>query len=362
MSPLQPRPGILDIAPYVGGESSLPGRTRIVKLASNENPLGPSPKAVAAYRAGADSLHLYPDGHATALREAIGRVHGLDPARIVCGAGSDELLSLLARAYAGPGDEVIFTEHGFAMYPIIARTVGATPVVTPETDLTASVDAILDAATPRTRLVFLANPNNPTGTCLPADEMERLRRGLPENALLVVDAAYAEYVTGNDYEPGVRLVDRWPNVAMTRTFSKIHGLAALRLGWCYCPPDVADVLNRVRGPFNVSAPAIAAGVAAIEDVGHADESRRHNARMRDWFAGQCRALGLTVPPSAGNFVLVRFPDAPGRDVETALRHLNAQGIIPRRMGGYGLPDSLRITVGREDEMRAVADALAGMMR
>ena len=360
-SPLQPRPGILEIAPYVGGESGLAGHARVVKLASNENPLGASPKAIAAYRAEAERLHLYPDGHATALREAIGRRYGLDPARIVCGAGSDELLSLLARAYAGPGDEVIFTEHGFAMYPIITRTVGATPVVVGETNLTADVDAILAAATPRTRIVFLANPNNPTGTYLPAEEVERLRRGLPERVLLVIDAAYAEYVARNDYEPGVRLVDAWPNVVMTRTFSKIHGLAALRLGWCYCPAAVADVLNRVRGPFNVAAPAIAAGVAAIEDTEHAAASARHNAEWLAWFSEQCRALGLVVPPSAGNFVLVRFPGAAGRDAEAALRHLNARGIIPRRMGGYGLPDSLRITIGTADDMRAVVAALAELM-
>ena len=288
MPGLKPRPGILEIAPYVGGESGLPGQTRVIKLASNENPLGASPRAIAAYRAEGERLHIYPDGHSTVLSQAIGRVHGLDPARIVCGAGSDELLSLLARAYAGPGDEVIFTEHGFAMYPIITRTVGATPVVTPETDLTASVDAILDAVTPRTRLVFIANPNNPTGSYLSSDEMDRLQRGLPDHALLVVDAAYAEYVTQNDYDAGTRLVDRHVNVVMTRTFSKIHGLAALRLGWCYCTAEIADVLNRVRGPFNVATPAIAAGAAAIEDTAFADASRRHNAEWLPWFAGQCR--------------------------------------------------------------------------
>ena len=361
MSVLTPRPGILEIAPYVGGESSLAGHARVIKLASNENPLGASPRAIAAYRAEAENLNIYPDGHTTVLREAIGHAQGLDPARIVCGAGSDELLSLLARGYAGPGDEVIFTEHGFAMYPIITRTVGATPVVTPEVNLTASVDAILDAVTPRTRLVFIANPNNPTGSYLSSDEMDRLRRGLPENALLVIDAAYAEYVTRNDYEAGVRLVDAWPNVVMTRTFSKIHGLAALRLGWCYCPPDVADVLNRMRGPFNVTSPAIAAGAAAIQDTEFADRSRRHNAEWLPWFAERCRALGLTVPPSVGNFVLVRFPEDEQKSAAAAVKHLNSRGIIPRRMGGYGLPDSLRITIGREDEMEAVVAALTELM-
>ena len=361
MSVLKPRPGILEIAPYVGGESSLAGQSRVIKLASNESPLGASPRAVAAYRDEAERLHIYPDGHTTALREAIGRVYGLDPARIVCGAGSDELLSLLARGYAGPGDEVIFTEHGFAMYPIITRTVGATPVVTPETNLTASVDAILDAVTPRTRLVFIANPNNPTGSYVSADEIARLRRGLPENALLVIDAAYAEYVTRNDYEPGMRLVDAFPNVVMTRTFSKIYGLAALRLGWCYGPPDVADVLNRLRGPFNVTSAAIAAGVAAIQDTAFTDRARRHNDEWLPWFSERCRALGLDVPPSVGNFVLVRFPGKDRKGADTALAHLNSRGIIPRRMGGYGLPDSLRITIGTEAEMEAVVAALTEFM-
>lgn len=352
----------MEIAAYVGGEASIPGKNRVIKLASNENPLGTSPQAVEAYRREADTLYIYPDGGATALREAIGRQHRLDPARIVCGAGSDELLALLGRGYAGPGDEVIYCEHGFAMYPIIVRSIGALGVVAPETDLTANVDAILGCVTPRTRIVFVANPNNPTGTYLPAAEMRRLREGLPENVLLVIDAAYAEYVTEADYEAGVELVDGHDNVVMCRTFSKIYGLASLRLGWAYCPPAVADVLHRIRGPFNVSTPAIAAGVAAIADQGFAETSRRHNERWRDWTTQELRKLGLTVPPSVGNFVLVRFPEEPGRDAGAAVDCLNARGIIPRRMGGYGLPDSLRITIGREEDMRAVVEALATLMK
>ncbi|MSO77632.1 MAG: histidinol-phosphate transaminase [Alphaproteobacteria bacterium] len=361
MSLVKPRPGILDVEPYVGGESSLPGVNRVVKLASNENPLGCSPRAAEAYRALADQLHLYPDGGHGELRDAIGGRHGLDPARIVCGAGSDELLALLGRAYAGPGDEVIYSQYGFLMYPIVARTAGATPVMAPETGLTANVDAILDRATPRTKLVFLANPNNPTGSYLPAGEMARLRQGLPATALLVIDAAYAEYVIHSDYEPGTQLVDAAPNTVMTRTFSKIHGLAALRLGWAYCPQDVAQVLHRVRGPFNVTAPALAAGVAAIEDQAFAERSRQHNARWLAWLTEKLRALGLDVPPSAGNFVLVRFPDNPRLNADAALRHLNARGVIPRRMAGYGLPDSLRITIGLEEDMRLVAEALGEFM-
>lgn len=352
------RPGILEIAPYVGGEAGLSGHKTVIRLASNENPLGPSPLAVEAYRKLGTELHRYPDGGAVRLRETIGRRFGLDPARLVCGAGSDELISFLMRAYAGPGDEVLYSRHGFLMYPIAARSVGATPVAAPETDLTADVDALLAAVGPRTRIVFLANPNNPTGSYLTVDEVARLRRGLRDDILLVIDAAYAEYVTRNDYEAGVSLVDAGDNTVMIRTFSKIYALAALRLGWAYCPPGVADVLNRVRGPFNVTAAAQAAGIAALEDPAHAEASRAHNARWLAWFTGEAEALGLTVAPSVGNFVLVRFPAGADRDADAAHDFLNGRGIIPRKMGSYGLGDSLRITIGLESDMKAVIAALA----
>ena len=355
--PLAVRPGILDIAPYVGGEAGLAGHKNVIRLASNENPLGPSPAAVEAYRSLATELHRYPDGGAQALRAAIGRRFGLDPERVVCGAGSDELIALIMRAYAGPGDEVLYSRHGFLMYPIAAMSVGATPVAAPETNLTADVDALLAAVTPRTRIVFVANPNNPTGSYLPAEEVVRLRQGLREDILLVIDAAYAEYVTRNDYDPGAALVDAGDNVVMTRTFSKIFGLAALRLGWAYCPASVADVIHRVRGPFNVAAPAQAAGVAALGDLAHVDQARLHNARWLVWFSQQVAALGLTAAPSVGNFVLVRFPSEPGRDADAAHAFLNARGIIPRKMGAYGLGDSLRITIGLESDMKAVVAAL-----
>ena len=355
------RPGILDSAPYGGGDADLAGHTRVIRLASNENPLGPSPKAVEAYRGLAGVLHRYPDGGSGHLRAAIGARFGVESARVVCGAGSDELIGLLMRAYAGPGDEVLYSRHGFLMYPIAAKSVGATPVAAPETDLTADVDALLAAVTPRTRIVFLANPNNPTGSYLPAAEVARLRKGLRDDILLVIDAAYAEYVARNDYEAGVALVDAGDNVVMTRTFSKIFGLAALRLGWAYCPPAVADVLNRLRGPFNVTAPAQAAGLAALEDIAHVDRAREHNTRWLDWFTAAATRLGLTVAPSVGNFVLLRFPADAGRDADAAHAFLNARGIIPRKMGGYGLGDSLRITIGLEDEMKTVAATLADFM-
>src|SRR5947199_7926675 len=320
-----PGPGILDIAPYVGGESKAEGVERPIRLASNESALGPSPKAVAAYRALAGEIHRYPDGSAAELREALGRHNGLDPARIVCGSGSDELIGLLLRAYAGPGDEVLYSRHGFLMYPIGAKSVGATPIAVPERALTADVDGFLARITERTRIVFIANPNNPTGTYLSADDMARLHAGLPPNVVLAVDAAYAEFVNRNDYEPGIALVNRASNVVMLRTFSKVYALAGLRLGWAYCPPAIADVLNRIRGPFNVAAPALAAGVAAVEDVAALARARAHNQRWLAWFSERLAALGLPLTPSVGNFVLPRFPDGPRHNADAAFAFLQSRG-------------------------------------
>ena len=356
-----PGPGILDIAPYIGGDSTAPGALRPIRLAANESALGPSPKAVAAYRALAGEIHRYPDGSAAALREALGRHHGLDPERIVCGSGSDELIGLLLRAYAGPGSEVLYSRHGFLMYPIGAKSVGATPVAVPEQALTADVDGFLARVTERTRIVFIANPNNPTGTYLSAGDMARLHAGLPPNVVLAIDAAYAEFVNRNDYEPGKRLVDRAENVVMTRTFSKVYALAGLRLGWAYCPPAIADVLNRIRGPFNVSAPALAAGLAAIEDVAALERAQAHNQRWLPWFSERLSALGLPLTPSVGNFVLPRFPDDPLHNADAAFAFLQSRGILVRKMGAYGLPQHLRITIGTGEEMEIVAAALAEFM-
>jgi histidinol-phosphate aminotransferase len=355
VSALVPRPGILDVAPYVGGLHNVEGLDRVIVLASNETPLGPSPKAVAAFEAEGRELHRYPDGHAEELRAAIARRFGCEKERIVCGAGSDELLMLLTRAYAGPGDEVLCSRHGFSIYPIFARSAGATPVAAPEKVLTADVDALLAQVTDRTRLVFLANPNNPTGSYLPAEELQRLRDGLRDDILLVVDSAYAEYVSRNDYTTGIDLVEKHDNVVMTRTFSKIFGLAALRLGWAYCPPAVADVLQRVRCPFNVNAAAQAAGIAALEDEKHTDASRAHNDKWLPWLSTALGAMGLTVHPSVGNFLLVQFADDAG--TTAAYDFLLGQGIITRKMDGCELPDCLRITVGLKDELQALTDAL-----
>jgi histidinol-phosphate aminotransferase len=354
----KPRPGVLEIEAYVPGDSHLAAGVTPVKLSSNETPLGPSPKAVLAYSAASAALERYPDGQATALRAAIARRYGLNAERIVCGAGSDELLSLLAQTYLGPGDEGIFTEHGFLLYRIIILAAGATPVVARESELTADVENILASVTERTKVVFLANPNNPTGTYLPIDEVRRLRERLPSHVLLVLDAAYAEYVRRNDYEAGLELVATTPNTVMTRTFSKIHGLAGLRIGWAYCPEDVASALNRMRGPFNLSTPAIAAGTAAIEDTAHMEASAAHNDTWLAWLESEIPKLGLRVTPSVGNFLLIHFGTNPRHGAAACDAFLKSQGIILRRVAGYGLPDALRITVGTEEENKKVLAALA----
>ena len=353
----QPRPGVLEIAPYVPGKSSTPGAARVFKLSSNETPLGPSANAVAAYRNAGEHLHDYPDGSASALREAIGTAFGLDPDRIVCGAGSDDLLNLLARAYLRDGDEAIYTKHGFLVYPIATMGTGAKAIAAPEKDFTADVDAILAAVTPKTKIVFLANPNNPTGTYIPFDEVKRLHKGLPPSVLLVLDAAYAEYVQRNDYESGIELVATTDNVVMTRTFSKIYGLASLRLGWMYGPAHVVGAVNRIRGPFNVNGPAIAAGVAAIRDVAHVEKSRQHNTRWLAWLTEEIGKLGLKVTPSVANFVLIHFPEAKGRTARDADTFLTKRGLILRQVGAYKLPHALRMSVGSEEANRLVVQAL-----
>jgi len=354
----QPRPGVLDIAPYIPGKSSAPGVAKVFKLSSNESPLGPSEKAIAAYRAVGEHLEDYPDGAATGLRDALATAFGLDPARIVCGAGSDDLLNLIARAYLTDGDEAIHATHGFLVYPIATLAAGAKPIVAPETNYTVNVDAMLKAVTPKTKIVFLANPNNPTGTYIPFDEVKRLHKGLPPHVLLVLDAAYAEYVQRNDYESGIELVATSENVVMCRTFSKIYGLAALRLGWMYGPAPVIDAINRIRGPFNVNAPAIAAGIAAIRDTPHVEKSRAHNTRWLAWLAEEIGKLGLPVTPSVANFVLIHFPETKGKTAKDADAFLTKRGLILRQVGAYKLPNALRMSVGTEEANRLVVKALA----
>lgn len=356
------RPGILDIAAYVPGESKAGGGLPPVKLSSNETPLGPSPAAIAAFKAAAGELERYPDGQATLLREAIARRYGLDARRIVCGSGSDELLGLLARGYLGPGDEAIYTAHGFLVYRIAILTNGATPVVAPERDFKTDVDAILSSVTARTRVVFIANPNNPTGTYIPIDEVRRLRAGLRNDILLVLDAAYSEYVSRNDYEAGLELVATTSNTVMTRTFSKIYGLAALRIGWAYCPPEIADVLNRIRGPFNLSAPAIASGAAAIEDIAHMERAKLHNDKWLPWVESELKKLGLAVTPSVANFILFHFDGVSGKTASEADEFLKSQGIILRKVSAYGFPNALRMTIGSENDNKRVIETLARYLK
>lgn len=356
-----PQKGILEIEPYVGGRAEALGATRVFKLSANETPLGPSPRAREAFIAAASELERYPEGSAAELRRAIAERYGLSPERIVCGSGSDELLHLLAQAYLGEGDEAIATEHGFLIYPIVTKAAGATIVEVKEKNLRADVDAILAAVTPKTKVVFLANPNNPTGSYLPLDEVKRLHAGLRPDILFVIDAAYSEYVSKNDYESGIELVATSQNCVMTRTFSKIHGLAALRLGWMYAPAHVVDVVNRIRGPFNVSVPALHAGIAAIGDVTHFEKARAHNDKWLAWLSAEIAALGLEVVPSVANFLLIRFPSEAGRTAKDADRFLMKRGLILRHVASYGLPDHLRLTVGTEEANRAVVAALAEFM-
>ncbi|MDP4022454.1 histidinol-phosphate transaminase [Methylobacterium sp. NEAU 140] len=358
----EPRPGVLRIDTYVPGKSGRPGGGKVHKLSSNETPLGPSPAALEALHAATAKLETYPDGRATALRTAIARRYGLDPERIVCGAGSDELLSLLAYAYCGPGAEGIYSEHGFLVYRIAILASGGAPVVAPERDLTTDVDAILARVTPRTRIVYVTNPNNPTGTYLPFEEIRRLHAGLPANVLLVIDGAYAEYVRANDYSAGLELALEAENVVMTRTFSKIHGLAAVRIGWMVAPAHVADAVNRIRGPFNVSGPAIAAGSAAIADEAHMAAAAAHNTAWLPKLTEGARALGLAVTPSVANFLLIHFPDAPGRSAEDADAFLTERGLITRRVTAYGLPNALRVTVAGAEANTAFLAALTDFVR
>jgi len=357
----EPRSGILDIAAYVPGKEHAPGVAKVHKLSSNETPLGASPKAIEAFQAAAFNLERYPDGQARALREAIGAVHGLNPANIMCGNGSDELLGLLCHTYLGPGDEGIITEHGFLVYKIQILASGATPVTVKEKDARVDVDAILSAVTERTKVVFLANPANPTGTYIPVDEVRRLHAGLPEGVLLVLDAAYAEYVRRNDYAAGLELVSASRNVVMTRTFSKIYGLAGLRIGWMYAPPEVIDAVDRVRGPFNLSAPAIAAGAAAIRDQAFVATAIDHNLTWLARVSEALEAIGLRVTPSVTNFVLIHFPEEAGKRAEEADVFLTGRGYILRAVGSYGFPNALRMTIGSQEANEGVIAALTEFM-
>ena len=356
-----PKPWIMEIAPYIPGRSTTDDGRKVAKLSSNENPLGTSPKAREAFATAATSLERYPDASATELRDTLAAKHGLDPARIIYGNGSDEVLHLAAGAFAGPGDEVIYVNYGFSVYPIATRRVGATPVVAPDKDYATDVDAILAAVTDRTRIVFVANPNNPTGTYAPRGEIERLHAGLRADILLVIDHAYAEYIDGGDDDGGMALAESASNVLVTRTFSKMYGLAAERIGWGYGAPAIIEAMHRIRLPFSITIAGTAAAVAALGDTDFVSSTRDHNAQWRGWFAEEIAKLGnagLRAIPSQANFILVLFEGE--LTAEAAYKGLMEAGYIVRWLPGQGLPHGLRITIGTAEETQGVIAALRRM--
>lgn len=349
-----PQPGILKIAPYVPGKSQAAPGVVPIKLSANESPLGASPAALAALQEADRSPEIYPEGTSRILREALGDVHGLDPLRIVCGNGSDDLLHLLAQCYLGERDNAVMSRHGFNVYPIVTMGASAEIIMAPEKDYRADVDAMLAAVTPATKMVFLANPNNPTGTYLGGEELERLHRGLRPDILFVLDSAYAEYVTAEDYDVGIGLVSGAENVVMVRTFSKM-GLAASRIGWMYAPDHVVDVVNRIRGPFNVNRPAQYAGAAAARDVDFTVRLKQYNAQWRAWLTRALHGNAIRVIDSQANFVLALFDSA--QTSKAAFQALFAEGLIVREIGVYGIENGLRISIGPEPAMRRLVEVL-----
>ncbi len=346
----QPKSWIAAIDPYVPGKAIAGGKPAI-KLSANESPLGPSPHAVIAMAQVHGNSHRYPDGSSLALRTKIGALHGIDPAQIICGTGSDEILNLAAQAFAGPGDEVLFSRHSFMVYPIAARRCGATPVEAPDSDYVGDVDALLACVTPRTRVIFIANPNNPTGTLMRRAEVLRLYSAVPQNILLVLDAAYAEFVS-DDYESGLELSQTAPNVLHTRTFSKIYGLAAERVGWGTASPAIIEALNRIRGPFNVTTAATAGACAALDDQAWIKQARAHNDKWLGWINSEIIQLGnygLRAIPSAANFVLIEFSGINNITAERGNAFLQSEGYVVRWLPGQGLGNCLRVTIGTEAE-------------
>lgn len=355
--PLSPRPGLDRIQPYQPGQRPIGGGGPGVKLSANESALGPSPAALKAYADAAGVIERYPDANAVGIRQAIADRYGLVAENILMGIGSDELLSALVRAYAGPDDEVLYPMATFPMYRIYTLSAGANVVQAPDDGYTASVDALLAAVTERTKVVIVANPNNPTGTYLTNVELQHLRDGLRDDVLLIIDAAYAEYVTKEDYDPGIALVETTDNTVMTRTFSKVHGMASLRLGWCYANPDIVSVVGRIRSPFNVSTAGQEAGIAALVDKAHEGKVVSHTAKWHGVATQRLAGLGLEITGTEGNFVCVGFPDEDGKRAKDADAFLRERNIITRAMAGFGLPKHLRITIGTDDEMNICLDAV-----
>lgn len=358
----QPKPGILDIQAYVPGKSQADGVAHPIKLSSNENILGSSPKARAAFIEAADTLNIYPDSRASGLRAAVSAHFGLEPERLVFGDGTDEVLHLINQVFLEPGDNIVMGQYGFSAYSIGARACQGEVRLADEPGYHISVEKVLEQVDERTRLVFITQPGNPTGTFMTGDELRALHAALPAHVVLVLDGAYAEFATDPRFDDGLDLARSHGNVIVTRTFSKLHGLAALRIGWAYCPAPIADALDRIRAPFNTSIAAQQAAIAALADTEFQERSRDLVADWRPWLTQQLGGMGLDVVPSQANFVLVGFPDTPGRTAREAEAHLARRGLIVRGVANYGLPNHLRITIGLEEHNRAVAEALAAFLK
>ena len=355
------KPWIDAIDAYTPGKAKGDDGRVLIKLSANENPLGCSPDATEAMAAAQSTLARYPDPACTALREALGAAYELESDRIVCGTGSDELLNLIAMGYAGAGDDIIYVRYGFSVYDIAARKCAANVVVAPDKDYGTDIDALLALVNPNTRLVFMANPNNPTGTYLSKSEIERLHGTLPADCIFVLDQAYGEYLE-DDGPAAFDLARKHGNVLITRTFSKIYGLAAERIGWAYGQPHLIATLNRIRAPFNVTAAGQAAGIAALADKMFVVNSRDHNAEWREWMAAEIASLsnfGLRAVPSWANFLMIIFDG--NCSAEIAYKGLMDAGFIVRWLPGQGLGNGLRITIGTEDENRGVMMALRSIL-
>ena len=356
---LQARPGVLRLAPYVQGQSAIEGVSNPIKLSSNESSQGPSPLAIEAYQQAASQLNRYPDGSQSALREAIGETYQLNPQRIICGNGSDELIQLMARAYVGGGQEALLSENGFIMSNVHCTAQGADLVIAAERNYQVDVNAMLTLVSDKTRFCTIANPNNPTGTYIDGSELRRLHAGLPDNCLFLIDAAYAEYATAEDYDTGIALADEFDNVVVTRTFSKIYGLPFLRIGWAYCSAGIVDLVQRIRTPFNTNGAAMAAATAAVKDTAYIEEIRTHNASWRERISRTLTEMGIEVIPSQANFYLLRFAKDSNKNGGAAAAFLQSRGIIPRPASGAD--EFLRVTIGVDHENEAVLHALSDYM-
>jgi histidinol-phosphate aminotransferase len=356
------QPGITELSPYQPGkpieelEREL-GIVDIIKLASNENPLGPSRVVIESITGQLAELARYPDGSAYQLKDKLQAKLGIDPAMVTVGNGSNDVLELVARVFLGPGLESIVSEHSFVVYPLVTKSLGAELIVIPAIDFGQDLNATRASIGDRTRVIFIANPNNPTGTWVDKQSLLSFLDAVPEEVLVVLDEAYAEYVAEPDYPNGLELVDDYPNLIVTRTFSKAYGLAGLRMGYSVSHPDIADLMNRVRQPFNVNAMSLAAALVALDDEAYLKESVRVNNEGMKMLTDACDQLGLGYIPSVGNFLTIDF----GCDAMPIYDGLLQEGVIVRPIGVYGLPNHLRVTVGLPLENKRFIDSLKKLL-